>query len=75
MLTKKRREMAPLLACCEIGSPMLPELSRKEIDKVAAKHPAEIAGIVITVMNFHKAERLRQKADASRHIKTRGRKP
>ena len=75
VLTKKRREMAPLLACCEIGSPMLPELSRKEIDKVAAKHPAEIAGIVITVMNFHKAERLRQKADASRHIKTRGRKP
>ena len=65
VLTKKRAEMAPLLACCEIGSPMLPELSRKEIAQVAAQHPADIARIVITVMNFHKADRLHQKTDTS----------
>jgi yecA family protein len=75
VLTKKRVEMAPLLACCEVGSPMLPELSRKEIGRVAANHPAEIAAIAITVMNFHKADRLRQKTDTSwRRPKTRGRK-
>lgn len=61
ILTKKRVEMAPLLACCEVGSPMLPEMSRKQIDKVAAKHPAEIAGIVVLVMNFHKADRSKHK--------------
>jgi yecA family protein len=74
VLTKKRVEMAPLLACCEVGSPMLPELSPKEIGRVAANHPAEIAAIAITVMNFHKADRLRQKTDTSRRPKTRGRK-
>jgi len=57
VLTKKRVEMAPLLACCEVGSPMLSEQSRKQMDKVAAKSPAEIAGIVVLVMNFHKADR------------------
>lgn len=65
VLTKKRMEMAPLLACCEIGSPMLPELSRKEIERVAAKHPAEIAAIVITAMNFHKPGRSKHKASGS----------
>jgi hypothetical protein len=43
--------------------------------QVAAKHPADIAGIVVTVMNFHKAHRLRQKTDTSqRRPKTPGRK-
>jgi hypothetical protein len=65
VLTKKRVQMAPLLACCEIGPRMLPELSPKEIDRVAAKHSADIAEIAITVMNFHKADRLRQKTDTS----------
>lgn len=61
VLTKKRVEMAPLLACCEVGSPMLSEQSRKQMDKVTAKSPAEIAGIVILVMNFHKADRSKHK--------------
>jgi hypothetical protein len=53
---------------------MLPELSPKEIDRMAAKHPADIAEIAITVMNFHKADRLRQKTDTAwRRPKTHGR--
>jgi yecA family protein len=54
VLLKKRLMLAPLLACSELGRPMLPDLSATEVDDVAAKDPSQIAAIVVAVLHFHK---------------------
>lgn len=71
ILLKKRLELAPILACSELGKPMLPDLSAIEIDRVAAKDPSQIAAVVIAIMRFPKAERHRRKTSTSRRPEQR----
>jgi hypothetical protein len=42
--------MAPLLACCEISRPMLPDLTNAEVERAAAKDPSQIAAVVVTTL-------------------------
>jgi yecA family protein len=54
VLLKKRLALAPILACSELGRPMLPDLSATDIERVAAKDPSQVAAVVTTIKRFHK---------------------
>jgi yecA family protein len=67
LLGPKRQDMRSILACSELGRPMLPDLADQEVERIAAITEApQIAAAVLAVNSFHAARRKPRKLDTLR---------